>query len=48
MMLLRPDVDVLLTVFFRCNVLLGKLTQCLLSFFTCDNNARNYVLEQGK
>jgi hypothetical protein len=41
MMLLWFD-DVLLTVFFRNNVLLGKLTQCHLCFSTCDNNVRHY------
>jgi len=42
MIFLRPDVDVLLTVFFRYNVLLGKLTQCVLCFSTWENNARHY------
>jgi hypothetical protein len=39
--------DVLLTVSLRCNLLLGKLTQCLLCVSTCDNNARHYVPENN-
>ncbi len=41
-------VDVLLTVFFRCNVLQGRLNRCHLCFATYVNNARHYRTYRSK